>query len=173
MALIAFNELDHALNKAELISYPLSQPSESALFVTWKIKGDLRGCIGTFIPQPTIDLVRKYALIAALQDPRFDPISPQEFKQLDCTVTFLGPLEPIEKDDWIIGKDGLKATFPGNKSATFLPEVALEQNWTKHETYEMLARKAGAMGLSGMKLMKYKGTKDRMDYNEYIKTKQN
>lgn len=167
-AYIAFNELDKALEHVGERSIGTDLPDECALFVTWTLGGDLRGCIGTFEPQPTESTIRKYALIAAFHDPRFDPISLKEFRNLSVTVTLLGPLEPT-KDlyDWEIGVHGIRADFPDNKSSTFLPEVAQEQRWTKHKTLEMLARKASATSLDGMKIMRYEGHKSELEYRTY------
>lgn len=48
--------------------------------------------------------------------------------------------------DWILGKHGLRISFAhrGRKfGATYLPDVAVEQGWSKEETVESLMRKAG------------------------------
>ena len=52
--------------------------------MTWtKGKEDeLRGCIGTFAPQKLSKILSRYALISALQDSRFDPISKSELHEL-------------------------------------------------------------------------------------------
>jgi len=39
------------------------------------MKGELRGCIGTFSPESLTKILGKYALISALQDDRFEPVS--------------------------------------------------------------------------------------------------
>jgi uncharacterized protein (TIGR00296 family) len=60
------------------------------LFVTWHINGDdLRGCIGTFSATPIEDTLPKYALISALKDTRFQPISAQELPYLNVSVSLL------------------------------------------------------------------------------------
>jgi AMME syndrome candidate gene 1 protein len=61
--------------------YPatLADP-KTPIFVTWKIKNDLRGCIGTFSPAQLSTILGKYALISAFEDDRFDPISLKELK---------------------------------------------------------------------------------------------
>lgn len=48
--------------------------------------------------------------------------------------------------DWVLGTHGLRISFihRGRRyGATYLPDVALEQGWTKEETVESLMRKAG------------------------------
>ena len=49
--------------------------AETPLFITWKKKGDLRGCIGTFAPERHSKLIPEYAITAAMKDPRFNPIN--------------------------------------------------------------------------------------------------
>jgi AMMECR1 domain-containing protein len=64
------------LNGKSLPPYPSTLPDPHLpIFVTWKIKEDLRGCIGTFSPSQLSTILGKYALISALEDDRFDPIS--------------------------------------------------------------------------------------------------
>ena len=48
--------------------------------------------------------------------------------------------------DWILGTHGIRISFVhrGRRyGATYLPDVAVEQGWTKEETIESLMRKAG------------------------------
>lgn len=58
-------------------------------------------------------------------------------------------------------------------SATFLPDVPVEQNWTKEETLIQLARKAGTSIKDVSKIVKsatltrYNGAKTKATYSEY------
>lgn len=48
--------------------------------------------------------------------------------------------------DWTLGTHGIRISFiyRGRRyGATFLPDVAVEQGWSKEETVESLMRKAG------------------------------
>jgi hypothetical protein len=48
--------------------------------------------------------------------------------------------------DWALGTHGLRISFihRGRRyGATYLPDVAVEQGWTKEETVESLMRKSG------------------------------
>ena len=92
-------------------------------------------------------ILKKYALTSALNDSRFDPISLKEVPALNCSVSLLVEFEK-GKDalDWEIGKHGIEISFEDNDeeySATFLPEVADEEKWSKEETLKHLVRKAG------------------------------
>ena len=95
------------------------------IFVTWKIKDDLRGCIGTFAPAQLSTILSKYALISALQDDRFEPVSMKEVNKLNVGVSLLVNFQSGKKAlDWEVGKHGIviDANFKGKHySATFLP----------------------------------------------------
>ncbi|QSL64781.1 hypothetical protein MERGE_002083 [Pneumocystis wakefieldiae] len=152
------------------------------LFVTWNIISplghkSLRGCIGTFKPQPLKHGLRYYALTSALNDTRFPPISEQEL--ILFGVTLLTNFEIIEDPlDWIIGIHGLQISFfykNKHMSATYLPCVAKEQNWSKEETLNNLFIKAGMNGdifdwkNVNMKVIRYQGSKAECTYDEYMK----
>jgi uncharacterized protein (TIGR00296 family) len=71
------------------------------IFVTWKIKDNLRGCIGTFAPSKLSGILGKYALISALEDDRFDPVSLKEVKTLNVGVSLLVNFQEGKKAlDW-------------------------------------------------------------------------
>lgn len=133
----------------------------------------MRGCIGSFTPLALHSGLRKYALIrfdkynnsyyatdltsfflymySALQDRRFSPITLEEIPHLTCAVSLLTDFE-VAKDylDWEIGKHGIWIEFiqlNGQKeTATYLPEVMVEQQWTKEEAIQSLLRKGGFAG---------------------------
>lgn len=113
------------------------------MFVTWTKNGALRGCIGCFSKQPIVDGLCTYAVIAGGKDPRFPPITSDELENLTVSVSLLHSFEQCEDPfDWTIGKHGLIFTL-GNYDATFLPQVAEEEKWTKEQTIERLAMKSG------------------------------
>lgn len=149
------------------------------LFVTWnrvdsKGRTSLRGCIGTFQAQKLAPGLATYALTAALEDTRFAPIKAKELPHLECGVTILGNFEECKDAyDWEIGTHGIQGTFISKSgrrtSATFLPDVAVEQEWDQDTTLEYLADKAGASADAELKLTRYTGEKSSIRYNEYIK----
>lgn len=108
----------------------------------------LRGCIGTFTPLNLHDGLKEYALTSAFRDTRFNPISKDELSKLACSVSLLTNFEPAKNwTDWQIGKHGIRIEFQNEKgqkrSATYLPEIAQEQNWDHLETIDSLLRKGG------------------------------
>ncbi|KAK3484716.1 AMMECR1 domain-containing protein [Neurospora hispaniola] len=157
---------------------------ESPLFVTWNVVRDsddddvsLRGCIGTFESQPLSSGLPSYALTSALQDTRFHPISRAELPSLQVAVTLLTDFEPAaDAMDWELGKHGLRISFVyrGRRyGATYLPDVAPEQGWTKEETVVSLMRKAGWEGNKSrwrdveLRVVRYQGKKEKLEYEEY------
>ena len=107
----------------------------------------LRGCIGTFDALPLSTGLSTYALTSALDDTRFSPIPKTLLPNLSCNLTLLADFEPCaDAMDWTLGTHGLRISFTYRSrrhGATYLPDVAVEQGWTKEECVESLMRKAG------------------------------
>lgn len=99
-------------------------------FVTLKIGGNLRGCIGSLTATETVlDSIRRNALNAAFHDPRFAALSKDELKRTEIEVSILTEPQPLAYQNGpdLIGKlhpkvDGL-IIRKGHASATFLPQV--------------------------------------------------
>ena len=106
--------------------------------------GQLRGCIGNIIPVSNLlSSLWGRAQDAALNDPRFDPVSPEELSNLKVEISVLTPLKPIDgPNDIVIGKHGVVMKKLG-RSAVFLPQVAPEQGWNVEQMLMHLSMKAG------------------------------
>ena len=117
---------------------------EMATFVTLKIHGDLRGCIGSLAPvEPLYQSVHNNAVNAALRDPRFNPVEDRELPLIEVDVSVLSPIRDIPSiADFKIGQQGI-ILAKGRYRAVYLPEVATEQGWTMEETLASLSQKAG------------------------------
>ncbi|KAF8465553.1 AMMECR1 domain-containing protein [Kalaharituber pfeilii] len=159
---------------------PPTKAPERPLFVTWNKETSqhrLRGCIGTFEPQPLEGGLQTYALTAALEDTRFNPIRLRELPELSCAVSILTDFEPAKDAmDWELGVHGLRISFVyhGRRmGATYLPDVPPEQGWTKEETIVSLMRKAGWGGRTSewrkidLSVIRYKGTKASVSWSDY------
>ncbi|MGD9378944.1 MAG: AmmeMemoRadiSam system protein B [candidate division WOR-3 bacterium] len=114
------------------------------VFVTINKHGNLRGCIGRIIgDQPLYRSCQQMAYAAALEDPRFPPITQEELKDLDIEISVLTPLQKVEKkEDIIIGRDGLLIR-KGMYSGLLLPQVAAEYGWDVDEFLAQTCIKAG------------------------------
>jgi uncharacterized protein len=122
------------------------------VFVTITECGELRGCIGFPYPMiPLKDALSGAAASAALEDPRFPPVRPQELPRLSIDVTILTPPEPMtvppgERPSKVIpGKHGLIVRSSG-RSGLLLPQVATEYNWDAREFLHHTCMKAGLSG---------------------------
>ena len=97
------------------------------VFVTLRIAGDLRGCIGSLTPlhdnlvEETMDRARA----AAFEDPRFSPLTLPELEQTDVEVSILGALEAIgSHDDLDPARFGIEVSDGRGRRAVLLPEIA-------------------------------------------------
>jgi AmmeMemoRadiSam system protein B/AmmeMemoRadiSam system protein A len=121
-------------------------------FVTLKINGALRGCIGRFISSdPLYEVVQASALSSAFEDPRFSPLSKEEFKVTDIEITVLGPLKKINNiSEIILGKHGIYIK-KDVRSGTMLPQVATENGWSVEEFLGYTSRDKAGLGWDGWK----------------------
>lgn len=103
----------------------------------------LRGCIGRMTASdPLYKTVRVMAAAAAFDDPRFPPVTDKEIGSIDLEISVLSPFEPCAPDDVSPGLHGVYLVR-GYRSGVFLPQVAPEQGWDRHELLEQLCVKAG------------------------------
>ncbi|EAQ83309.1 hypothetical protein CHGG_09713 [Chaetomium globosum CBS 148.51] len=110
-------------------------------------------------------------------DTRFNPVRAAELPSLAVAVTLLTDFEDAaDAADWELGVHGLRISFRYNGrryGATYLPDVAVEQGWTKEETLVSLMRKAGWMGRKDrweeveLSVVRYQGRKVGLEYAEF------
>lgn len=126
--------------------------AQAGAFVTLKEKGDLRGCIGRFQPsQPLYSTVQSMAIAAATQDSRFLPVKVSEIDQLEIEISVLTPLQKIKSiDEIVLGRHGIYIK-KGNRSGTFLPQVATGMHWTKEEFLGHCSQDKAFIGWNGWK----------------------
>jgi AmmeMemoRadiSam system protein A len=151
---IAAASIDHGLSERTALpvipqDYPelLQQPRAS--FVTLRIGGRLRGCMGSLeATEPLVVNVAKNAYSAAFRDLRFAPLAREEFSQIGIHLSLLGRPEPLEfqSEEQLLeqirpGIDGV-TLIEGNRRATLLPAV-WESVAEPREFLTHLKRKAG------------------------------
>ncbi|MFH1394826.1 MAG: AmmeMemoRadiSam system protein B [Candidatus Omnitrophota bacterium] len=114
-------------------------------FVTLHETGRLRGCIGRIIAAGPLYLaVRDMAIAAAVEDPRFRPLSLDELGKVDIEISVLSPMKKInDSDEIVMGKHGVMIK-DGLRSGVYLPQVADETGWDR-ETFmnSLCVNKAG------------------------------
>jgi AmmeMemoRadiSam system protein A len=113
-------------------------------FVTIKIHGVLRGCIGYIESHlPLGRVVAEVAEKSALEDPRFPQLTADEATRMELEVSVLSPLEPVTDVEKIeVGAHGLMMEL-GRSRGLLLPQVAVEYGWDREAFLEHTARKAG------------------------------
>jgi hypothetical protein len=113
-------------------------------FVTLKKHGQLRGCIGFIEPVlPLHQAVMQASIYAACRDSRFLPVTRDELDDLKVEISVLSPLKKIINPNRItVGRHGLVIAKDG-KRGLLLPQVAVEQNWTRETFLERACLKAG------------------------------
>ena len=114
---------------------------EGAAFVTLRVAGELRGCIGhTRAVSPLWESVREVARSAAERDSRFTPLRPRDLPGLTIEISVLSPMTPIRPEDVVPGTHGLYVRS-GSRAGLLLPQVAVEWNWTREEFLRQTFRK--------------------------------
>lgn len=122
------------------------------VFVTLKVDGALRGCIGRFVSSdPLYEAVKSSAVSSAFGDPRFTPLSREEFEKANIEITVLGPLQKIDSiNDLVLGRHGIYIK-KDNRSGTMLPQVATENGWTREQFLGYTSRDKVGIGWDGWK----------------------
>jgi AmmeMemoRadiSam system protein A len=113
-------------------------------FVTIKKGNSLRGCIGRmFSDEALLKTIRMMAIEAAFCDPRFSPLTKNEFEQCKLEISVLSPMELCTNPKTVlVGVHGLYLSNRG-QAGVLLPQVPVEQGWGQDEYLDYICRKAG------------------------------
>jgi AmmeMemoRadiSam system protein A len=100
---LAKKAVEEYLKQGKKISTPKELPPDmqkkAGVFVSLKKHGELRGCIGTYLPcEENIykEIVRN-AIASATEDPRFYPVQEDELKDITYSVDVLSEPEKIKE----------------------------------------------------------------------------
>lgn len=111
----------------------------------------LRGCIGNPHPQQPLILEAVQAgILAATSDPRFNPVTLDEFRHTDrVELTVLSALDPIRslspsrlKDLIVVGRHGVVIDGYGQQGL-LLPQVAVDEGFNEEDFLTNCCLKAG------------------------------
>lgn len=153
------NILSYLNDETYQCGYELPEVFQEKLgvFVTLNKNNTLRGCIG--YPEPyekLIDALLDVSLASAFDDPRFTPLTKDEFDEIEVEISVLTKPQKIVVDNYEeylskieLGVDGL-IIEKGYNRGLFLPQVATEQNWNIEEYLTNLCYKAGLPSHSWM-----------------------
>lgn len=116
---------------------------QCGVFVTLHVRGKLRGCIGLIdAREPLGESIARCTASAALQDPRFSRMLPEEAAETEIEVSLLSPLQSIRPEEIEIGKHGLMVE-QGMRRGLLLPQVATEHHLDRERFLEETCQKAG------------------------------
>ncbi len=151
--LVALNQPENFDLKGTLEKYPQLRENGAAFVTINKRPTDqLRGCIGSLQAyRPLYKDIISNAQAAALHDPRFPPLTPEELKDIKIEVSILSEPEPLAYTDTadlkkkiVPMKDGIVLRHDGYQ-ATYLPQV-WEQLPDFDAFFSSLCMKAGLPG---------------------------
>ena len=142
------------IDKEKLLKEHPELAQKGAAFVTLEKRESLRGCIGSLIAHRTLleDII-KNARSAAFHDPRFPPLTKEEFEDpyLTVEISLLSEPKPLSYSDVADlkskiqpGRDGVILKL-GHYQATYLPQV-WEQLPRFEDFFATLCQKAGLPG---------------------------
>ena len=147
---LARQAVEHYLKTGEILEVPTNLPKElldkrEGTFVSIHQKsGELRGCIGTFLPtMPNVaQEIIKNALAAAFNDPRFPPVEEKELKDLVFSVDVLSKPKPAPSTHHLDPKKyGLIIFAPDGRRGLLLPDIPGVE--TPEQQLQICRQKAG------------------------------
>ena len=99
--------------------------TRAGAFVSIHKHGDLRGCIGTFLPvqDDLCDEIIGNAISASTRDPRFYPITEDELLDLEINVDVLTTPEDIDSADMLDVKKYGVIVQNGGRRGLLLPDL--------------------------------------------------
>lgn len=116
---------------------------ELGVFTTLYLRGDLRGCVGFSQPVAPLYLaVAQTARAAAFEDSRFHPVTRDDARYLEVSLSVLSPIFPIRAEDVEVGRHGLLVSLRAHRGL-LLPQVPVEHGWDRETFLEQTCRKAG------------------------------
>ncbi len=142
------------IDREKLLKEHPELAKKGAAFVTLEKRQSLRGCIGSLIAHRSLldDLIEN-AKAAAFGDPRFPPLSQEEFQDPNLTIeiSLLSEPKPLSYSDIQDLKSKIKPGVDGvilklgSYQATYLPQV-WEQLPNFDDFFVTLCQKAGLSG---------------------------
>jgi AmmeMemoRadiSam system protein A len=149
--------------QSDTSALPDSLRRPGGAFVTLKVNGALRGCIGHIVAdRPLAECVERMAGAAALMDYRFRDVGPDELAGIKLEISALGPMEPLASpSDVKVGRDGLLIRAAG-RSGLLLPQVPVEEGWDREEFLRQTCLKArlpsDAWQAEGVQILRFTAT---------------
>ncbi|MDI6698583.1 MAG: AmmeMemoRadiSam system protein A [Candidatus Saccharicenans sp.] len=130
---LARRSITHFLKSRRRLQEEAKNPrleQKQGAFVTLKVNGQLRGCIGYPLPyKPLYQTVIEMAVAAASEDYRFPPLTEAELDDLVIEISVLTLPRKVKKpEEVVVGRHGIIISKGINKGL-LLPQVPLEYDW--------------------------------------------
>ncbi len=140
---------------------PAEMQEKAGVFVCIKKNGELRGCIGTFLPccDNVAAETAHNAVAAAAQDPRFPPVAERELDELSYSVDVLSQPEKVHDISELDPKEFGIIVSCGNRRGLLLPD--LEGVDTVEEQMRITRMKAGIMQDEEVEIFRFRVTRYR------------
>jgi AmmeMemoRadiSam system protein A len=121
----------------------LAAPGAAFVTLRGRTSGELRGCRGEIrAVRPLAESVMEGAVAAALDDPRFPPVSPAELPNLTVEISVLSPMTGAKPADVDVTRHGVMIMYRGRRGL-LLPQVATELGWSREQLLAGVCSKAG------------------------------
>ncbi|MDH5202005.1 MAG: AmmeMemoRadiSam system protein A [Nitrospirota bacterium] len=163
LAELAKNTIETYIVEGRTIDPPKPIPPEMAqkagVFVSLKKQGQLRGCIGTYMPQCeniALEIIRN-AIAAATQDYRFSPVQKDELEDIVYSVDVLSPAEKVNKIDELNPKKYGVIIVSGYRKGLLLPDI--EGVDTIEEQLRIAKLKAGILPQEEVEIFRFEVTR--------------
>lgn len=159
LVLLAREAIKTYLEKGKVLRLPDVLTNEmrekNGVFVSLKIKGRLRGCIGTFEPSCSnvAEEVIHNAISSATKDPRFMPVTLSELEDVNISVDVLTTPEPIKSVNELDPEKYGVIVKSSYRKGLLLP--AIEGVDTVEEQIEIARRKAGISSEEQIELFRF------------------
>lgn len=156
---LAKDTVEKYITEGEIIPPPAELTPEmskkAGVFVSIKKRGELRGCIGTYLPV-TDNIAKEIiqnAISAATQDPRFSPVDSSELDELEYSVDVLSSPEKVDGPEALNPKRYGVIVKKGNRRGLLLPD--LEGVNTVDEQIRIAVIKAGISSEEDIELYRF------------------
>lgn len=141
---LAHEAIQSALEHREVSTLSSSRfAAPQGVFTTIYLHSQLRGCVGYPLPiAPLHRAIVETARGAAFEDTRFPPITLEEARELEVSLSVLSPLRRVNPEEVEVGRHGLLVSKDGRRGL-LLPQVPVEHGWDRATFLEQTCRKAG------------------------------
>ena len=157
---LAWQSVESYVRQRRIMELPEGLPKEltdrrAGAFVSIHKQGRLRGCIGTIAPaqDSLAEEIIRNAVSAAANDPRFDPIRPEELPWLEIKVDVLGEPEDIASEAELDVKRYGVIVSRGFRRGLLLPD--LDGVDTVRQQVAIARQKAGIGAQEKVKLQRF------------------